>query len=237
MKAIILAGGQATRLKPITDTIPKVLVPIDGKPLLRYILRWLEQNNINDIVVKAHYFPDQIVDELIKSFSKNYAIGFAYEGTPLGTAGAVKELEGEFRKTFAVIYGDILTTLDLKKMYEQHLKSKAVMTIAVTKCDRQDAGKVVIDSDNYLKSFHEKDPNVNSQWINMGIYIMETEVLQIIPQGKSDFALDTIPTLLKNKQLVSAFKFDGYYNDVGTMERYNQANQDVKSGKLGVDNQ
>lgn len=229
MIVFILAGGQGTRLRPITDNIPKILVPIGDKTLLERIRDWVEQYEfVNEVTVSAHYLIDKLNDAMVGFKSTKLWCILPDEEKPLGTAGAVKYFAHIFKNTFVVYYGDILTDLKLDAMVKQHKETKSIMTLAVTKSDRQDVGKVLVDKNNKVLKFCEKDQKVKSDLINMGIYILEPSALEIIPQGVSDFGKDVIPNLIKSGALVSVYYHDGYYNDIGTLERYNQSCEDVK---------
>lgn len=233
MKVIILAGGQGTRLKPITDNIPKILVPIGSKTLLERIRDWLEPYKfVDEVVISAHYLISKIEDATnIIDSSKIWGV-LPDEEKPLGTAGAVKQLSYMPDKTFIVYYGDILTDLKLDEMYQKHKYTKSIMTIAVTKSDREDVGKVLVNKNDKVLHFCEKGQKIKSDLINMGIYILDRSVLEIIPQGISDFGKDIIPNLIKSGALVSAYYHSGYYNDIGTAERYYQSCSDVENGLI-----
>ena len=219
MKAVILAGGVGTRLKPLTYKRPKPLIPIAGEPCIDYMIKSLVAAGIRRIIITTGYMSDTMIKSIGdgKKFGANILYGF--EESPAGTAGAVKNVSEFLDKTFVVASGDVLADVDIKKIYDYHLEKKAIATMALTKTDNPtDFGIVGLDEDNRIVRFKEKpkEEEVFSNLINAGIYVLEPEVLDFIPEDTMfDFSKNVFPLLLENDLPIYGAPISGLWMDIG----------------------
>ncbi len=237
MKAVILVGGEGTRLRPLTYNIVKSMMPVLNKPFIYYPIRLLHDHSVNDIVLAMGYRPDSIKDYFDKISGTESRLIYSSEESPLGTAGAVKNAE-QFIKpdnVFFVFNGDILTDIDLTDMLRFHKEKKAKVTIALTPVDNPTQfGVVEIDDAKRITCFTEKPSweNVRSNLINAGIYIIDIEVMKLIPQNtRFMFEHDVFPKLLADGEPVYGYDTGAYWIDMGTPEKYLQLNCDLLLGK------
>ena len=238
-KAMILAAGEGTRLRPLTLETPKVLLPVDGVPLACHILTWLSRHGISQVAINLHHRGDRIKDILGNGSDLGVEIGYSEEQELLGTAGGVKRLAHWFEGTFAVVYGDVLTDMDLRAMAQFHVQVGAMATVAVQQVeDATGKGAVCIDGQDRICSFVEK-PTVRPGpdcLFNTGIYLLEPEILQHIEFGCSDFGTDVFPKLLRHGVPVYGWRLRPweYLIDIGTPQAYRQANLDMAEGEVNV---
>lgn len=224
LKAIILCGGQGTRLKPITYEIPKPLLPVQGKPILEHILDLLKKYEINEIMLAVGHLKEKIKKHFGNGNNHGARITYIEESAPLGTAGPLKLAEKLLDETFIVSNGDELKDINIKEMLEQHKKTNALITIALTEVsDPTVYGVAKLDGNKILefieKPSREKAP---SKFINAGFYIMEPEILKYIPQGFAMLEKDIFPLIAKEGKL-HGYKFKGQWFDTGNMQRYEEA--------------
>lgn len=238
MKAVILAGGKGTRLRPITSNMPKPLAPIVNTPMLIHTINLLKKHGFTDIIITIEYLGNQIEDLLGDGKDLEVNITYFKEMIPLGTAGALKYLENQFDDTFLVISSDIITDLNLKDIYEFHKSNNASATIALTTAEIPVAyGIVVTDDDNRITSFLEKPSwsQIFSDKINTGIYVLEPEVLKFFKKGeKFDFSKQLFPLLLKENYPIYGYSMNNYWIDIGNPQKYLQANHDVLTKKISL---
>ena len=235
MKAILLAGGKGTRLRPLTLHTPKPIVPIFDKPFLQYQIDLIRQApEIDEVIVSLNYQPDQI--EKIIGGRKNSGLKVRYlvEPRPLGTAGAVKYAEKLLDKSVVVFNGDVLTQIDLTKEIKQHKALKSKATIVLTPIDNPASnGLVETRPDGSVKQFLEK-PNpdeITCNTINAGIYVLETDTLDRIPKNTPwSIERSYFPSLVERKENFSAYIYNGYWIDIGTPEKYRQVHRDIMDG-------
>lgn len=232
MKAVILCGGLGTRLRPITDTVPKVMVPINGKPILQYHIEWLVGKNICDIGINLFYLGNT-VKEYFGNGSRFGARIHYSEQTEL------RETAGDFLpfRTFVgddqclIIYGDNLFTIDLEAFTSFHNAQKSITTIALRHWeDPTTKGIVGLDENNYILWFKEKPKKeeVTSHVGNAGIYLVEPEIFLHIPENKKvDFGKHIFPSLIEKAHKISGYHMDGYHIDIGTPEALEQSQKDV----------
>ncbi len=237
-KAIILAAGEGTRLRPLTEEIPKVLLPIGGAPLIEYTLTWLKSHTISEVAINLHHLSDKIKDFLGDGSRFGIKISYSWEETLLGTAGGVKRMEHFFNDTFVVVYGDILANIDLDAMVNIHRTKDSLATIAVMQVPNPwDVGIVEMDGEGRILSFVEK-PAHGSGTVNLssgGVYILEKQIFDYIPnEGSLDFGYDIFPKLLAlNLPLYGyALRAGDYLIDIGTIYKYRRAYDDVNIGRL-----
>lgn len=236
MKAIIMAGGKGTRLRPLTCKLPKPMVPIATRPMMEYIIRLLHQYGLVDIGVTLFYLP-----EIIRNYfgtGGEYGVKLSYytEESPLGTAGSVKNAEDFLDETFLVISGDALTDINLKEAIDFHRRRKALATLVLTRVSNPlEYGVVITGEDGRIRRFLEKPGwgEVFSDTINTGIYILEPEIFNFYEKDKAvDFSKDLFPKLLAAGAPLYGYVAEGYWSDVGNLEQYRQANYDLLSGAV-----
>jgi len=232
MKAIILAAGEGTRLRPLTLALPKALLPIGGNPLIEHQLYWLKSHGIQEVVINLYHLGEKIEDFLGDGSHFGMKISYSPEESLLGTAGGVKRAEHFFDSTFVVAYGDVLTNFDLSAMIKFHQGKKATVTLVIFEPPNAcEVGAVELDEDGRILSFVEKPQSPISTLANGGIYVLEREVLNHIPeQGFSDFAYDIFPRLIQLGLPLYGYmlKPDEYLTDIGTLGKYYKANKDIK---------
>ncbi|HDT14653.1 MAG TPA: NDP-sugar synthase [Firmicutes bacterium] len=237
MKALILIGGEGTRLRPLTLNTLKCMVPIAGKHFFRYQFDLLRDNGIKDVVLSICHMPGRI--KTLLGTGKKYGVNIKYavEKNPLGTGGAIKNAERFLDDTTVVMNGDILTDLDIKKMIAAYKKSKASAAIALHEVDDPTSyGLVETDKKNRILRFLEKPKWAevkDNRWINAGIYIFDKKVLGYIPRGEN-YSLErrVFPELLKCGEIMTAYKTNFYWLDIGRVDKYKQANFDILEGRL-----
>jgi len=234
VKAFILAAGLGTRLRSLGLDVPKVMVPIGGKPLLQHHFELLGRQGVCEFIVNLHYLPKKITDYFGDGSRFGVKITYSYETELLGTAGAVKKMEAELRDgTFLVLYGDNLFRFELAPLLAFHREHSALATMALWESPEPWTGGVVeTDADGRVRRFVEKpDPKeVSTNRINAGIYLLEPAVLDAIPAGQfCDFGRDVFPKLLAEGKPLYAMKPDAYVQDIGTPERLAKAQRDYES--------
>jgi len=238
MKALFLAGGMGLRLKPLTNKMPKPMVPIMNKPLLERTFINLKKSGITEIVISSCYRPDYLKNHFGNGEEFGLKIKYIVEESPLGTGGAIRNAASQFKETFVVFNSDILSDMDLQKMIDHHKKSTAHASIAVTEVSNPSAyGVIEYNKEGYVVSFIEKPaPGENSSnFINAGIYIFEPEILQEIPLNKViSIERDVFPKYIADGYKISIYKNDGYWIDIGTIEKYMQVHKDIMSRKCAL---
>ncbi|MCU0495547.1 MAG: nucleotidyltransferase family protein [Chloroflexaceae bacterium] len=228
MKALILAAGVGTRLRPLTDTCPKPMLPVAGEPLLAHTLRWLRRYGVREAALNLHYLPEVVESGLGTGERFDMALRYARETELRGTAGAVHNFPGFFSETFAVIYGDLLLDLDLDDLLTFHRQRGAMMTLALKQTSTpQSQGMIELDNTGRVQRFVEKPARWDGgSTANAGVYICEPALLEWIPPGVSDFGHDIIPALLHANAPVFGRALRGYLLDIGTPAAYAQAQHD-----------
>ncbi len=238
MKAIIMAGGEGSRLRPLTCGRPKPMMPVVNKPMMEHIVQLLRKHDITSIGATLQYLPEHIRDYFGNGSHLDVHMRYYLEEVPLGTAGSVKNAQEFLDETFVVISGDALTDLDLSQAIEFHRRKGAVATLVLTQVDCPlEFGVVITDRDGRITQFLEKPGwgEVFSDTVNTGIYILEPEVLNYFGPGKKfDFSKDLFPILLKEKQPLFGVTLSGYWCDIGNLQQYVQAQQDCLTGKVDV---
>ncbi len=235
MKAVILVGGEATRLLPLTCNIPKAMVPVLNTPFLEHVIRYLGQHKVNDITLAQSHLAQPIERYFGDGSQFGVKLSYTMEDTPLGTAGAVKNAEKYLAETFLVLNGDIFTDLNITAMIDFHLERKAKATIALTPVDDPTSyGLIETSAEGRVTRFLEKPSwnQVTTNMINAGTYILEAEVLaHIPPQTKFMFEHDLFPLLLDQGEPIYAYPSSAYWIDMGTSEKYLQLHRDLLNGK------
>lgn len=231
MKAFILAAGAGTRLRPLTDSCPKPMLPIAGEPLLAHTLHWLRRYAISEAALNLHHLPEVVRTGLGNGAQFGMRLHYSYEPELLGTAGAARRIAEHdpsfFDQTFVVIYGDLLLDLNLADLLAFHRERASMFTIALKHTDTpQSQGMIEVDASGRVLRFVEK-PQVwtGGDVANAGVYICEPAVIERIPPGFSDFGHDIIPALLREGAPVYGRPLQGYLLDIGTPQAYATAQQ------------
>lgn len=235
MKAVILAGGEGSRLRPITCNLPKPLVHIAGKPVLEYILELLEENGFTDAVIAVHYRGEKIERHFSSGRFGKIKISFSHETNPLGTAGCVKIAADGFNEDFLVISGDAICDFELKAALEFHRKTGADATVIAKRVDDPREYGLIIENDGRITDFSEKPSYINcrSDLANTGIYILSPAVCGLIPENEVwDFAKNVFPEMLSRNMKLMCYEENGYWCDMGDIPAYKACTADILSGKL-----
>lgn len=240
MQAVIIAGGKGTRLRPLTYTCPKPLIPLVNKPALQYQIELLRKHNIKDIILCLNYKSDEIEEYFGGGKELGVKIQYAIEDKPLGTAGAVKNAEILLSEEPIIVFnGDILTDVDLSKIIEFHKNKGAVVTLTLTYVDDPTLyGLIVTDNNNRVIQFLEKPSwdQVVANTINAGIYILEQDILRYIPKNREySIEREVFPLLLDADIPVYGYPASCYWIDVGTPKKYKTASFDVLEGRVQVE--
>ena len=233
-----MAGGEGTRLRPLTSNSPKPMLPLVNRPMMEHIVDLLVRHGIEDIVVTVAFMPNAIRNYFGDGSEFGVRMVYASEETPLGTAGSVRNAMDELDDTFLVISGDVLTDIDLGAVVDVHRERGAVATIGLVRVENPlEYGIVIADEDGAIERFLEKPTwgQVFSDTINSGVYVLEPEVFDwIAPDVPVDFSSDVFPALLDAGRPVFGAVAEGYWEDVGTLDAYVRAHKDILDGKVQV---
>jgi mannose-1-phosphate guanylyltransferase/phosphomannomutase len=239
VKAVVMAGGEGTRLRPLTSNQPKPMVPVAGKPCMQHIIELLRRHGMTDIVVTVAYLPQVIRGYFDDGEALGVELHYSVEERPLGTAGSVKNAEELLDETFLVISGDALCDFDLDELISAHKSSGAAATLALKSVDNPlEFGVVIVDSDGRVERFLEKPSwgQVFSDTINTGVYVVEPEVLRAVPPGMPyDFSKQLFPDLLERGKPILGHVATGYWQDIGNLDQYRQANFDALDGSVELE--
>ncbi|WP_047864978.1 sugar phosphate nucleotidyltransferase [Rubrobacter aplysinae] len=242
MKAVILVGGQGSRLRPITYHIPKALVPLRNQPFMGYMVEFLRRGGLDGAVLSLGYLPDPIQAYFAdRKDLDGFSLDYAVEDRPLGTAGGLKNAEPYLDRgdgPLVVVNGDVLTGLDLGELLEAHRESGAQATITLTSVEDPTAyGLVEVDSEMQVHRFLEKPAydEVTTNLVNAGIYVLEPEVLEMIPADQEVSIEREIFPELQARGTLRAHVSSAYWRDVGTPRSYLMASHDVLSGAVGTE--
>jgi NDP-sugar pyrophosphorylase family protein len=227
MRAIILAGGKGTRLAPLTEVVPKPLVPIDGKPILEIVIRQLAYYGFSHITLAVGYMSDLIRAYFQDGSKWGVTIDYSCEPSPLGTAGPLTLIK-DLNQTFLVMNADILTNLDYRELIHYHQREGGVATIgAFQRQVRIDLGVIIQNGASRVKDYIEKP--TTTHLVSMGVYVFEPQVLPMI-QGRLDFP-DLVKLLLGKGLPIHFYPFDGYWLDIGRHEDYQKASEEFEQMK------
>jgi mannose-1-phosphate guanylyltransferase len=236
MKAILLAGGKGTRLRPPTIHTPKPIVPIFDRPFLRYQLDLLKQvPEIDEVILSLNYQPRRVEEVFGDGSSSGLSLSYVVEPTPLGTAGAVRYAGESLRGSVIVFNGDVVTEVDLRAVIALHQERHARATIVLTPVENPTAyGLVETDAQGNIRNFLEK-PNpdeITCDTINAGIYILEPETFERIPKDQPwSIERSFFPSLIERHETFVAYVYRGYWIDIGTPEKYMQVHRDIMDGR------
>jgi mannose-1-phosphate guanylyltransferase / phosphomannomutase len=231
MKAVVMAGGEGNRLRPLTSNQPKPMVPVVGKPCMEHILELLQAHGMNDVIVTVAFLPQAIRSYFGEGETLGMQIGYSVEESPLGTAGSVRLTAKQLDETFLVISGDALCDVDLSALVAFHKERGAAVTIGLKSVENPlEFGIVVTDEEGRVERFLEKPSwgQVFSDTINTGIYVMEPEVLKHVPGDRPyDFSKELFPYLLEMGRPIYGHVMEGYWQDIGNLDQFRQANFDA----------
>lgn len=238
MIGVLLAGGRGKRLRPITDHIPKPMVPLLNKPLLDYNLNVFKRNGIQQIFVTVCYKKEIIQQYAGHGEGTELDIQYIEEHTPLGTAGSLFSSSNLLQKTVAVLSGDALTNIPLRQVYKYHKSKGARVTIVTAPSERpEEFGVCLSDQKGRLLSILEKpnESNILTNQVSTGIYLIEPSLFSEYKfQGEVDFAKDVFPALLTNNEPVYVYETTAYWQDIGTIYQYDLAEKRLKRGIPGI---
>jgi mannose-1-phosphate guanylyltransferase / phosphomannomutase len=238
VKAVVMAGGEGSRLRPLTINRPKPMVPIVDRQVMAHIVELLKLHGITEIVVTVQYLANVIQDHFGDGSGHGVHIEYALEEQPLGTAGSVKNAEKLLTEPFLVISGDALTDFNLSKILEFHEERKALATLTLTRVPNPlEYGVIILDEQGQVTQFMEKPSwgEVFSDTVNTGIYVLDPEVFRYIPKGKiTDWSKDVFPQMLRKGDGLVGYVAEGYWTDVGTIEEYMRANRDYMIGRVNL---
>jgi mannose-1-phosphate guanylyltransferase/phosphomannomutase len=239
MKAVIMAGGEGTRLRPLTSNQPKPMLSMANRPMMEHVVSLLRQHGFDEIVVTVAFMANAIRSYFDDGSEFGVRMVYATEETPLGTAGSVRNARQELDERFLVISGDVLTDIDLGAVVDFHESKGALATLALKAVeDPLEFGIVITREDGSIERFLEKPTwgQVFSDTINTGIYVLEPEIFDYIEEGRPvDFSEEVFPAALADAKPVFGYVADGYWEDVGTLEAYLRAHQDILDERVRVE--
>jgi NDP-sugar pyrophosphorylase family protein len=236
MRAMILAAGEGQRLRPLTLCMPKPMVPVGGRPVLEHLIALLHLHGIHEIAINLHYRPEAIVNYFGDGKKFGVEITYSHEKQLLGSAGAARALDTFLTDTFVVLYGDVLTNIDLSALVARHRTTGAAGTIALYEVSEPSrCGIAELDASGRMTRFVEKPApgTVRGNLANSGILVLEPDILHEIPPGeKYDLGLHLIPKLLARGMPLYGERLDGYILDIGAPDRLEQAEDDYRTGRF-----
>ena len=240
MRAVLMAGGSGTRLRPLTCNLPKPMVPVLNRPIAEHIINLLKRNNITEVIATLYYLPDVMRDYFQDGSEFGVQMTYAVEEEQaLGTAGCVKNIQQWLDDTFITISGDAISDFDLQAAIAFHREKKAKATLILTRVPNPvEFGVVITDEDGKINRFLEKPSlsEIFSDTVNTGTYILEPEVLDYLPENEeSDFSKDLFPILLERGEPMYGYVAEGYWCDVGHLEAYREAQYDGLNQKVKLD--
>jgi len=229
MKAMVLAAGLGARLRPLTNDTPKCLMPLAGRPLIDWTLRWLKDAGIRECMINLHYYPEKVRNFVGNGNRYGLRIHYSYEPELLGTAGAVKKVENFFEEPFYVIYSDNYSLWDIRNLKIAFEKNDAIATVAVHwRNDVTQSGMVELATDNQILRLIEKpkQKDVTSHYVSAGFLYVNRRVLDYIPEGEfCDFGYHVFPAMLNAGERICAVKMNEPIIGIDTIEAYEEANE------------
>jgi len=236
LQALVLVGGKGTRLRPLTSETPKPILPLVDRPFLAYMIEWLASHGVDDIVFACGFLPDQLEAVLGAGEAGGPKLRYVTEPTPRGTAGAIKFAEDLLDDTFFALNGDVLTDLDLTKVWNEHAERGAQASLGLYRVEDTSAfGLVDHTDDGEVLKFSEKNPEHHDPgYINAGTYVLNKSVLDIVEPDK-DVSIETevFPKLVGNGLYCTPL--EGYWKDIGTHDSYRDATWDILEGRVHTD--
>jgi mannose-1-phosphate guanylyltransferase len=232
LQAVVLVGGEGTRLRPLTSTVPKPVVPLVDRPFIVYMLEWLHAHGVDDVIMSCGFLATSVRNVLGDGSRYGVRLRFVEEQAPLGTAGALKHAEDLLDERFLMLNGDVLTDIDLTQQIAQHESTGARATLALVPVSDPSAdGLVRVNDDKSVSGFLEKPAadEIDTNLISAGAYVLERDVLDLIPAGRAvSIEREVWPRLVGDG--LFAFASDAYWLDIGTPARYLQASFDIIEG-------
>ena len=240
MKAMVMAAGLGTRLRPLTYGTPKPMVPVANRPVMEHILRLLPRHGFEQVIANLHWFPEVIYERFGDGSGLGIELTYSYEDELLGTAGGVRNVAEFFgEEPFLVMAADALTDIDLAALRAAHEANDGIATLAVKRVSNvSEFGVVITGSDGRIQGFQEKPDQAEalSDLASCMIYLLDREIFDYFPeQPVVDFALDLFPALLSNDVPFHVHEIDSYWNDVGSLPEYLQGNLDAVQGAVEVE--
>jgi mannose-1-phosphate guanylyltransferase len=237
MQALILAGGEGTRLRPLTSTIPKPVVPLVDRPFIAFMIEWLRRHGVDDVILACGFMAADVRAVLGDGAALGVRLRYVEEPVPLGTGGALKYAEELLDERFLMLNGDVLTDIDLTAQLEQHERTGARATLALVAVEDPSAyGLVRLNPDRAVAEFLEKPDStaIDTNLINAGAYVLERDVLETMPPAGTNVSIerDVFPTLVGRG--LYGHPADGYWLDIGTPERYLQGTFDIVCGRVAT---
>ncbi|QII12875.1 putative mannose-1-phosphate guanylyltransferase [Candidatus Kuenenia stuttgartiensis] len=237
MKVVILAGGKGTRMGSLSQNIPKPMINIANKPILQYQIEIAKRFNLTDIILLTGYKGEVVEDYFGNGENWGVNISCYRETIPLGTAGAVKEVEDYLHDDFLVFYGDVIMDIDLKSVIRYHMKRKPIATLVVHPNDHPyDSDLIEVNNEGKVITFHSKPHKQDifiRNLVNAALYILSPRIMNFLPKGTySDFGKDIFPKLVNDGEIIYAYNTPEYIKDIGTLERLEEVERDIVSGKL-----
>jgi mannose-1-phosphate guanylyltransferase len=235
LQALILAGGEGTRLRPLTSTIPKPVVPLVGRPFISYMVEWVRGHGVDDVILGCGFMADAVREVLGDGSDLGVRLRYLEEPRPLGTGGALKFAEALLDERFFMLNGDVLADLDLTAQLEAHERTGARATLALYPVEDPSAyGLVRLDPEDSVAEFIEKPgpDQMDTNLINAGAYILERDVLAGMPPAGTNVSIerDVFPSLVGHG--LYGYESSGYWLDIGTPDRYLKATYDILEGKV-----
>ncbi|MGC8874216.1 MAG: sugar phosphate nucleotidyltransferase [Chloroflexia bacterium] len=239
MKAVIMAGGQGTRLRPLTINRPKPMVPLVDRPVMAHIVGLLRKHGFNEIVATLQYLASDVQDYFEDGAAFGVELHYSIEDVPLGTAGSVKQAEALLDEPFLVISGDALTDFDLRAVFAYHQERDALVTITLTRVPNPlEYGVIIVDEEGRVRQFLEKPSwsEVFSDTVNTGIYVLDPRIFDYIEPGQVvDFSKDLFPRLLQAGEPIYGYIASGYWCDIGNIQEYMRATADYLEGRVQLE--
>jgi mannose-1-phosphate guanylyltransferase/phosphomannomutase len=239
MRAVVMAGGQGARLRPLTSNQPKPMLPIVGQPMMQHIIRLARQHGFNELVATVQFLASVVRNYFGDGSDLGVSLSYATEEEPLGTAGSVRNARPLLDDRFIVLSGDALTDVDLTDLVDAHQSKGAAVTVTLKRVENPlEFGIVITDEEGRVERFLEKPGwgDVFSDTVNTGIYVIEREVLDFVPEGSEfDFARDLFPLILEKGLPIYGYVTDRYWTDVGTVDAYLAAHRDTLDRKVQVE--
>src|SRR3954468_12755784 len=240
MRAMVMAAGLGTRLRPLTYEVPKPMVPVANRPVMEHILALLRRHGLGEVIANLHWFPDTIRERFGDGSDLGVDLTYSYEDELLGTAGGVRNVAEYFgSEPFLVMAADALTDIDLAALRAAHDAHDGVATLAVKRvADVSEFGVVITGSDGRIQGFQEKPARAEalSDLASCMIYVLDREIFDYFPeQPVVDFAMDVFPALLSSDVPFHVHEIDSYWNDVGSLPEYLQGNLDALEGAVAVE--
>lgn len=232
---MILAAGLGTRLRPLTHSTPKALVLFCGRPLIEYSLLLLKKHGIREVIVNLHYLGELIEQHLGNGQRFGMCISYSWEPVLLGTGGGIRKAERFFGKDpFIVLNSDVILDIDLQKLVRHHHKHKPLATMAVRAREDTSYTEIILDKRNFITSISKGESASKANWMFTGAQVIDPALLHFLPHSKEETSCiirNAYQPALEAGKRIAAFPYQGYWNDLGTLERYRQAENELASGK------